>query len=217
MSISLTLLGTGTPSPLVHRGGSSYLVRLDDQMLLFDCGPACVRRLLRKGICPTKIDTLFLTHLHYDHFVDYAYLVLVRWDQSVGKIPDLNVYGPSPAQRVSDRLFDEDGAFGPDLAARTEHPGSHFIYEMRGGVLPRERPRPRLTEVANGSQITLAGHHGRGRPCPDAAHVPGVPIRGRRQVHRIRPRHLAHRVADAPGTRRGRAAAHVPFRQRRSR
>ncbi len=153
MSLSLTLLGTGTPAPLDHRAGSSYLVTLDDERFLFDCGPGSVRRLLQKGVSPTEISTLFLTHLHYDHCVDYGYLVLNRWDQGVGKIPDLTVYGPSPVSKMTDLLFAETGVYGPDLAGRTEHPGSQFIYEMRGGALPRERPTPKVTEVENGTVI----------------------------------------------------------------
>ena len=81
MSIRLTLLGTGTPTPLLHRAGSSYLVALGEEMFLFDCGPGCVQRLLEKGVPSTRITHLFLTHLHYDHCVDYGYLVLSRWDQ----------------------------------------------------------------------------------------------------------------------------------------
>ena len=54
MTPKLTLLGTGTPSPLLHRAGSSYLLQLDNETLLFDCGPFCVRRLLEKGISPTS-------------------------------------------------------------------------------------------------------------------------------------------------------------------
>ena len=153
MSIRLTLLGTGTPTPLLHRAGSSYLVTLGEETLLFDCGPSCVRRLLEKGVSPTHITHLFLTHLHYDHCVDYSYLVLSRWDQGVGKIPELSVYGPPNTERMTQLLFDESGVFGPDLAARTEHPGSHFIYEKRGGVLPRERPRPTVTEVADSTVV----------------------------------------------------------------
>ncbi len=151
MSIRLTLLGTGTPTPLLHRAGSSYLVTLGQETLLFDCGPSCVWRLLEKGVSPTRITHLFLTHLHYDHCVDYSYLVLSRWDQGVGKIPELSVYGPPNTERMTQLLFGESGVFGPDLAARTEHPGSHFIYEKRGGVLPRERPCPTVTEVADGT------------------------------------------------------------------
>lgn len=152
----LLLLGTGTPAPLAHRAGSSYLVQTGDERLLFDCGPGSVRRLLEAGVNPAGIDHLFLTHLHYDHCVDFAYLVLTRWDQGAGRIPELPVYGPPPLVRMSSRLFAADGAFGPDLQARTEHPGSHFIYEARGGILPRRPPEPRVTEVEDGSRVESA-------------------------------------------------------------
>ena len=89
MALALTLLGTGSPAPLIHRAGSSYLVELAGEKLLFDCGPGAVRRLLEFGVAPTAISGLFLTHLHYDHCVDYAYFNLLRWDQGVGRIPEL--------------------------------------------------------------------------------------------------------------------------------
>lgn len=153
MSLNLTLLGTGTPTPLIQRAGSSYLVTIDNEALLFDCGPGCVRRLIGKGVAPVRITSLFLTHLHYDHCVDYGYLVLNRWDQGAGKIPELDVYGPENTRQMTDALFGERGAFNPDLTARTQHPTSHFIYEQRGGILPRTRPTPIVTEVAAGSEI----------------------------------------------------------------
>ena len=39
----LQLLCTGTPAPLAHRGGSSYLVQTGDETLIFDCGLEPVR------------------------------------------------------------------------------------------------------------------------------------------------------------------------------
>ena len=153
MSLTLTLLGTGTPSPLLHRAGSSYLVRMSFESLLFDCGPFCMHRLLERGVPPTSINTLFLTHLHYDHCVDYGYFALNRWDQGVGKIPDLSVYGPANTRQMTERLFGEQGVYAHDLAARTIHPGSHFVYEVRGGELPRQRPQPHVVEVADGSTV----------------------------------------------------------------
>ncbi len=153
MALKLTLLGTGTPTPLNHRAGSGYLVTFDEEVLLFDCGPGIARRLLEAAVPPEALTRLFLTHLHYDHCVDYACIVLTRWDQGAGKIPDLDVYGPPPLIRMTERLFGPDGAFGPDLDARTKHPGSEFVYERRGGILPRQRPGPVVTEVAHGSCI----------------------------------------------------------------
>ncbi|MDP6776007.1 MAG: MBL fold metallo-hydrolase [Candidatus Latescibacteria bacterium] len=157
MSLTVTLLGTGTPTPLARRAGASTLVTLGDEALMFDCGPGSARRLLDKGVSPREITGLFLTHLHYDHCMDYAYLVLNRWDQGIGQIPELQVRGPAPLARMTDLLFSEDGVFGPDLAARTRHPGSDFVYEMRGGVLPRARPAPVVSELTDGDTVEGEG------------------------------------------------------------
>jgi len=157
MSVRLTLLGTGTPSPLSHRAGSGFLVQHLDHSLLFDCGPGTIRRLLEHGVSTTEISSLFLTHLHYDHCMDYPYLVLNRWDQAAGKIPELEVYGPPPTADMTDRLFGSNGAFGADIVARTEHPLSQFVHEMRQGTLPRQRPAPRVTEVHCGHEIVGDG------------------------------------------------------------
>ncbi len=105
----------------------------------------------------TQISHVFLTHLHYDHCMDYGYLTLTRWDQGAGQIPDLKVYGPDGTERMTHLLFSEEGAFQADLAGRTLHPGSHLIYEHRGGKLPRQRPAPQVREVGAGAEIDGAG------------------------------------------------------------
>ena len=161
MPLRLTLLGTGTPTPSLERGGGSFLVEHDDDALLFDCGPGAVRRLLAAGVPPTRVTHLFLTHLHYDHCMDYAYLTLTRWDQGAGQIPDLEVYGPAGTARMTRLLFGEEGAYQADLAGRTLHPGSHIIYEHRGGTLPRHRPAPRVREVGAGAAIEGGGWQAR--------------------------------------------------------
>jgi ribonuclease Z len=153
MTVELHLIGTGTPTPLTHRAGSGYLLAIDEERILIDCGPGIVRRLLQKGEDLTQIDTLLLTHLHYDHCVDFSYFALTRWDQGAGKIGELAVIGPPGTRTMTDRLLGPDGAFAPDLTARTEHPGSQFIYEARGGMLPRQRPVPSVEEVTHGDEL----------------------------------------------------------------
>ena len=153
MVLRLRLLGTGTPTPLLDRAGASFMIECGDDLLLFDCGPGAVRRLLEAGVAPTQVTHLFLTHLHYDHCNDYPYLVLTRWDQGAGRIPDLSVCGPRGVARMTRLLFDEAGVWGPDLEGRTQHGGSQAIYQRRGGVLPRQRPQPLVTEVQNGDNV----------------------------------------------------------------
>ena len=83
------LLGTGTPTPTPTRFGSSHVVEVGGQYIMFDCGPATTYKLVQAGLWPTQIDNLFFSHHHFDHDVDYPCFLLCRWDQSSGKENEL--------------------------------------------------------------------------------------------------------------------------------
>lgn len=151
--MKITLLGTGTPSPSTKRQSSGYLIEVGGDVIVMDHGTGSGHRLLESGMCSTKVTHCFLSHLHYDHCMDFPRLVLQRWDIGAGLIPDLQVYGPPPLKRITEHLFSDEGFFGPDIIARVEHQGSIDIYEARGGVGKRARPNPQITEVRPGDVI----------------------------------------------------------------
>ncbi len=78
------ILGAGNPVPSVDAFGSSYVIRIGDEHIMFDCGPATTHKLVKAGLRPAQIDYLFFTHHHFDHDVDYPCFLLTRWDQSIG-------------------------------------------------------------------------------------------------------------------------------------
>ena len=151
--MKITLLGTGTPAPSLTRQSSGYLIEVGDDVIVMDHGPGAQHRLLEAGSHPTKVTGIFLSHMHYDHIMDYPRLLLQRWDMGAGKIPELNVYGPQPLARITEQLIGEDGIFGPDLVSRVSHQASIDVYESRGGVLPRQKPKPVVREVVPGDVI----------------------------------------------------------------
>jgi len=155
--LKIRLLGTGTPTPSTRRKSSGYLVEIGEDVILFDHGPGSYHRMLEAGVSPTRVTHMFFTHLHYDHCADYATLVLTRWDQGGGQIPELKVYGPAPIGRMTTQLFSKDGVYGPDLDARTNAPGSVARYQSRGGVLPRLPPVPEVVELKPGSEVSDHG------------------------------------------------------------
>ena len=153
MEISLTLLGTGTPTPSLHRMCSGYLIRCGTDFILFDHGFGAHHRLLEQGYQARDVSHLFLSHLHYDHIGDVPRLLLTRWDQGAGQINELKIYGPPPTRKVIDRMLDREGVFGPDLIARTEDESSLNVYAARGGRGPRLWPSPHVQEVSAGDCI----------------------------------------------------------------
>jgi len=144
------LLGTGFPTPQPHRYGSSYLVQVDDEVLMFDCGPGATQRVAASSVQFRQIDCLFLTHHHFDHIADYPAFYLVRWDQGAGKVKPLQVFGPHGTERLSRLLFGPEGAFMPDFVSRTRHPASLQMYTLRGGELPRLPPEFCARDVQSG-------------------------------------------------------------------
>lgn len=139
-SVSLCVLGAGTPTPTSERFGSGYAVVVGKEILLIDCGPATTAKLVRAGLWPLHVSHLFFTHHHFDHDVDYPCLLLCRWDQSTGREPTLQVYGPPPTAELTDKLIGEHGAFAHDWKARIGHSTSQRVFVNRGGTLPRKPP-----------------------------------------------------------------------------
>lgn len=98
--MKVALLGSGSAIPDPDRGNPSQAVIIDDEVLLFDCGERTTVNLIRAGINPNNVEHLFFTHLHWDHIVDYGYLVVSTWN--CGRTKILNVYGPTGTKNMSD-------------------------------------------------------------------------------------------------------------------
>lgn len=152
--MKLWLLGTGTPTPSVRRMCSGYLIQAGSDYIVFDHGFGSHHRLLELGVSATQVSHVFFSHHHYDHMGDYPRLLLTRWDQGAGLIPELKVFGPPPLQRITDLLFSDEGAFGPDLISRTENQASIDVYQARGGIGERSKPKPAVTELAPDAVVT---------------------------------------------------------------
>jgi len=149
----LHLIGTGTPTPTPERFGTCYVLELDDERMMFDCGPAATHKLVRAGLWPTQIDFLFFTHHHFDHDADYPCFLLCRWDQSTGKENRLKVRGPQPTAWMTERLIGQDGAFAQDWRARVGAPVSQSVHQNRGGSLPRPEPEVDADDVRAGDVV----------------------------------------------------------------
>ncbi|MBF0232171.1 MAG: MBL fold metallo-hydrolase [Desulfamplus sp.] len=65
--MKITILGSGTCFPLVHRSSCSILIENDKSKLLFDIGAGTIRRLTEANKSIFDISMIFLSHFHPDH------------------------------------------------------------------------------------------------------------------------------------------------------
>jgi ribonuclease Z len=95
-TMTVTLLGTGSPIPIIDRFGPSTLVQAGSETLLFDCGRGVPVRLWQMHVPLRDITALFFTHLHSDHVVGFPDFWLTGWlPPPFGhRTVKLHVYGP---------------------------------------------------------------------------------------------------------------------------
>ncbi len=51
--VEVFVLGGGTPTPTEFRFGSAHALRIGDEVLMFDCGPAATHKLVKAGPYPS--------------------------------------------------------------------------------------------------------------------------------------------------------------------
>jgi ribonuclease BN (tRNA processing enzyme) len=181
----VVLLGTaGGANPKATRAGFANAVVVDDAAYLVDCGEGVHRQLWRAGLTlnpalgrrdpqdPPRplVRALFVTHLHGDHVVDLANLVLGSWPPQ-----PFDIYGPAPAPlpipvfpagAVRPVAFPDAPA--PGIRALVEHVLRAHAYNINLRIADEGRPSVVESVRVHEIGVTRDGAGASGRPgAPD--------------------------------------------------
>ena len=99
----LVLLGTGAgPNPMVPgrtRHMTSHVMVSNASAYVLDCGLGVVNQFARTGIPFAAVRSIFITHHHPDHNIEYGPLILIGWVQ--GLSASLRAFGPPPLKQMT--------------------------------------------------------------------------------------------------------------------
>lgn len=143
----VVMLGTGTPNADPDRYGPAVAVVVDDDSYLVDFGVGVVRRAAaaeRSGIAALaapKLTRAFATHLHSDHTLGLADLLLTPW--ILERPAPLTLYGPRGLRAMTRHIVD---AYAEDLRIRERggepkhgyDPRRVTVHEITPGVVYRD-------------------------------------------------------------------------------
>lgn len=103
----ITALGTGMPFVRRRQASAGWLVELGNgDVFIFDLGTASMTNLNALGVPHGKLDKVFLTHLHVDHWGDLTSLYAVGMVRD--RFTPLHVWGPSgPEPHLGTAAFGE--------------------------------------------------------------------------------------------------------------
>lgn len=112
MTFELTVLGSSSALPTSTKFPSAHALNVQERFFLIDCGEGTQVQLRKSKIKFSRIEHVFISHLHGDHV--FGLFGLLSTYNLLGRKSDLHIYGPSDLQKIIDfyiEHFAQDNSF----------------------------------------------------------------------------------------------------------
>jgi ribonuclease Z len=96
--MKLTLLGCYAATPRTITNPTSQVLEIRNRMFLIDCGEGTQVQLRKNKLKFSKINHIFISHLHGDHM--YGLVGLISTFMLLNRQTDLHVYGPKGIKEI---------------------------------------------------------------------------------------------------------------------
>jgi ribonuclease Z len=162
MGFTLTILGCSSATPRLEARPTAQHLKMREKNFLIDCGEGTQIELKRRGIKPNRIDHIFISHLHGDHFFGLPGLISSFHLLDRGK--PLHIYAPSGLHEILRTTFrhtntwlsyaiefhplrfdEPERIYEDDKLSVTSVPLQHSIASC--GFVFREKPHPRKLKI----------------------------------------------------------------------
>ncbi|MEO7311439.1 MAG: ribonuclease Z [Chitinophagaceae bacterium] len=94
----LTILGNNSAIPAFDRHPTSQALTFDDQVFLIDCGEGTQMQIVKYKIRGSRINHIFISHLHGDHY--FGLIGLITSMGLSGRSVPLHIYAPAILEKV---------------------------------------------------------------------------------------------------------------------
>ena len=132
--LALTILGNNSAIPAHGRNPTAQILQTTDENYLIDCGEGTQNQLTKYKIKRSKINHIFISHLHGDHY--FGLIGLLTSMGLTGRTNDLHVYAPDMLDQIIQMHLD---------AANTALPYKIYFHTLKGEG-----------EIANDKKLTVS-------------------------------------------------------------
>ncbi|NAW51081.1 ribonuclease Z [Elizabethkingia argentiflava] len=103
MGAYLTILGYNSAIPTIRSSPTAQLLEMSERYFLIDCGEGTQVQLRKAKAKFSKINHIFISHLHGDHCFGLPGLIASL--RLLGRTQDLYVYGPKGIKKMLETIF----------------------------------------------------------------------------------------------------------------
>ena len=98
MRFEVTILGSSSATPIYNRNPTSQALNINERIYLVDCGEGTQQQMLRFDVKPGKIDHIFISHLHGDHYL--GLIGLLSSMHLNGRKKAMELFGPPDLLKI---------------------------------------------------------------------------------------------------------------------
>ncbi len=91
MPLHLTILGSGAAVPNLSRGVTAHYLNFNERRILVDCGEGTQLQLRKYKVKFQRLQYIFISHLHGDHFL--GIFGLISSMNLLGRTKKLTIFG----------------------------------------------------------------------------------------------------------------------------
>lgn len=177
MSTYLTILGYNSAIPTVKSAPTAQFLEMEERCFLIDCGEGTQVQLRKAKAKFSKINHIFISHLHGDHV--FGLPGLIASFRLLGRETPLHVYGPKGIKEMMETIFritethqgfevvfhelsskKSEKVFEDNRVEVFTIPLDHRIY--CNGYLFKEKPKERhlnMQEISKYPEIEICDYH----------------------------------------------------------
>lgn len=96
----VTILGNNSAIPAFDRHPTAQVVTMNEQVFLFDCGEGTQMQFSQYKVRRSRINHIFISHLHGDHY--FGLIGLITSYSLLSRTADLHVHGPAALKPILD-------------------------------------------------------------------------------------------------------------------
>ncbi len=96
--MNITILGCYAATPRTFTNPTSQVIEIRNRLFLIDCGEGTQVQLRKNKIKFSKINQVFISHLHGDHF--FGLIGLISTFALLNRTTDLHIYGPKGIKEI---------------------------------------------------------------------------------------------------------------------
>lgn len=96
--LALTILGNNSAIPAFDRHPTAQVLHSQEEFYLIDCGEGTQMQMAKYKIRRSKINYIFISHLHGDHY--FGLIGLITSMSLLGRTQPLHLYGPATLEMI---------------------------------------------------------------------------------------------------------------------